>query len=248
MYINKMKRTFTLLTIAFITLITFTAKAQDDAPIKSYFGFFGGVSIPQGDFAKYTYDNNKAGFAKRGLTYGLDGAYYFYKSLGIGATISYMDNGELNQTDADNLAAGYTASFGADQSTVTAHNRYQTVNILLGPQYSFHYGKFILDLRASAGFIKVYKTPETSILLGGVTDQITTFYQRSASATVFAYSGNAALRYKLGDNLHLVLRGTYINSSGPSITNDGRATTIGRVVTKQPITAIQTSLGLNFSF
>lgn len=249
MYINKMKRIFTLSIIAFITFITFNAKAQEEEqPVKSYFGFFGGMSIPQSDFAKSTYDNNKAGFAKRGLSYGLDGAYYFYKRLAIGGTISYMDNGELSQANADSLAAGYTRSFGADQATVTAHNRYQTVSILLGPQYSFNYGKFILDLRASAGFIKVYKTPETDILLAGVTNQTATFYQRSASATVFAYSGNLALRYKLSDNVHLVLRGNYVNSSGPSITNDGRSTNIGRLVTKQPITIIQTTLGLNFSF
>ncbi len=248
MYINKMKRIFTLSIIAFITLTTFKANAQDEPPVKSYFGFFGGISIPQGDFAKSTYDNNKAGFARKGLSYGLDGAVYFYKRLAIGASIIYMDNNQLNQANVDSLAAGYTRSFSADGATVTANNRYQTVSILLGPQYSFNYGKFIFDLRASAGIIKVFKTPETNILLTGVPNQTLTFYQRSASATVLAYSGTAAVRYKLSDNVHLVVRGNYINSSGPTIKNEGRSTDIGRLVTKQPISIIQTSLGLNFSF
>ncbi len=244
MYINKMKRIFTSLIIVFTTLVTFQAKAQ----IKSYVGFFGGISIPQGDFAKADYYNNQAGFAKKGLNYGIDGAYYFHKNLGVGGTISYQDNGELNQANADSLAAGYTNSYGADGATVTAHNRYQTVNVLVGPQYSIPFGKFIFDVRASVGFKKVFSTPETSILLTGVTDQTATFYQRSASSIVFAYGGNMALRYKLGDALFLTLRGAYVATSGPTITNQERTATIGRVVTKQPMSDLQTTLGLNFGF
>ena len=242
MYINKMKRIFTSLIIAFFTLLAVGAKAQ----VKSYVGFFGGISIPQGDFAKTDYNNNQAGFAKRGLDWGVDGAYYFYKNLGIGATFAYQDNGELKQADADNLATGYTNSFGADASTVTANGRYQNISFLLGPQYSFTKGKFILDIRASAGVLKVHSTPGTSILLTGVTDQTATFYQRSASGTLFAYGANAALRYKLSENVFLTLRGAYLDSQGVSVKNDDRTTNIGRIVTKQPISSIQTTLGLSF--
>jgi hypothetical protein len=103
-----------------------------------------------------------------------------------------------------------------------------------------------LDIRASAGIVKTFSTPETSILLSGVTNQTATFYQRSASATVLGYSGTAALRYKLSDNVFLTLRGAYLYSSGPSVTNQGRTTDIGRIVTKQPITTINTTLGLTF--
>jgi hypothetical protein len=238
-----MKKILTSLTIAFTLLMAMGAKAQ----VKSYFGFFGGVSIPQGNFSSVDYDNNKSGFAKKGLTYGLDGAYYFSKNFGIGASITYQDNGELNQNDADSLAAGYTKSYGSDQSIVTAQNRYQTVNILLGPQYTFTYGKFLFDIRPSVGIIKIFSTPESNVLLSGITDQTGTFYQRGASATVLAYGGNLSLRYKLSDNLFLTLRGAYINSTGPSITNDDRTHEIGRYVTKLPITAINTTLGLSFA-
>lgn len=243
MYSNNIKRIFTLLIIAFFAFLGLGAKAQ----VKSYFGFFGGVSNPIGDFKSTDYYNNKSGFAKRGLTYGLDGTFYFYKNLGIGATFTYQDNGELSQTDANNLAAGYTNSFSADQSTVTtAAKRYQSINFLVGPQYSFTKGKFLLDLRASAGILKVFSTPETSILLSGVTNQTGYFYQRSASATLLGYSGTAALRYKLSDNVLLTLRGAYLYSSGPSITNQGRTTDLGRIVSKQPFNTINTTLGLTF--
>src|ERR1700760_3720173 len=161
MYINKMKRVFTILTIALVTLAAFRAKAQDDTHVKSYVGFFGGLSIPQSDFSSTDYYNNKSGFAKKGVTFGLDGAYYFYKNLAIGGTISFHDQGELTSANADSLAAGYTASYHADNSTVTGVGRYHYVSILIGPQYSFTYGKFIIDLRAAAGILKVYSTPST---------------------------------------------------------------------------------------
>src|SRR5690349_2640715 len=185
MYSNNIKRIFTSLIIAFFAFIATGANAQ----VKSYFGFFGGVSNPRGDFKSTDYYNNKSGFAKKGLTYGLDGAWYFHKNFAIGASITYQDNGELNQANADSLAAGYTKSYSADQATVTATKRYQTVNILLGPQYTFEKGKFLLDLRASAGILKVFSTPETNTLLSGVTNQTAIFYQKSSSATVWAYSG-----------------------------------------------------------
>jgi Outer membrane protein beta-barrel domain len=243
MYINNMKRNFTLLSIALITLMAVSAKAQ----VKSYLGFFGGASIPQGDFAKSDYSNNSAGFAKRGITFGLDGAFYFYKHLAIGATISYQDNGELTYNDALNIATGYTSAFQSDVSTVTAVNRYHNVNILLGPQYSFEYHKFILDLRASAGIIKNYSTPEITTILNGSASQTETFYQRSSTATVFGYAGNVGLRWKLSDNWCLGIHGAYINSQGPNITNDNRQVAVGRLVTRQPIQEIETTIGLTIN-
>ncbi|HEY9000016.1 MAG TPA: hypothetical protein VIM89_01595 [Mucilaginibacter sp.] len=246
MYSNNIKKIFTTISIAFLAFVATNVHAQDENPVKSYFGFFGGVSNPMGDFKSTDYYNNKSGFGKRGLTYGLDGAFYFHKNWAIGASITYQDNGELNQANADSLAAGYTNSYNADQATVTATKRYQTVNILLGPQYTFQKGKFLLDLRASAGIIKVFSTPETNTLLSDVPQQTALFYQRSASATVLGYSGTAALRYRLSENVFLTLRGAYLYSPGPSITNQYRDISLGRLVTKQPFNTINTTIGLNF--
>jgi hypothetical protein len=242
MYSNNIKRIFTVITIAFFAFITTGAHAQ----VKSYFGFFGGVSNPLGDFKKADYYNNKSGFAKKGLSYGLDGAWYVYKNLAIGASITYQDNGELNQANADSLAAGYTSSFKTDNTTITATKRYQTVNILLGPQYTFSKGKFLLDLRASAGMLKVFSTPQTYIQSYDGSNSIATFYQNSASSTVLAYSGTAALRYKLSENVFLTLRGAYLSSQGPSIVYQGRTTNTGRLVAKQPFNTLNTTIGLNF--
>jgi hypothetical protein len=246
MHIYNLKRIFTILAVAFIALISADAKAQDTKTLSSYFGFFGGLSIPQGDFAKSDYYNNKAGFAKKGLNYGLDGAYYFHKNWAIGISATYQDNGELTFADVTKLAQGYTSSFTSDNSSVTATGRYQSVNLLLGPQYSVPFGKFILDLRASAGVMKFYSTPNTQVAVVGVTDQTKDFFQRGASPTVFAYGANAALRFHLSDNVFLTLHGAYINSQGLNIKTDDRTTNIGRLVTKQPITELQTTIGLSF--
>jgi len=153
-----MKITLTFFAAAFITLLSFTARAQDDEPVyaKSYMSIMSGVSFPRGLFASNDYSNYMSGYAHRGSTYALEGAYYFYKNLAIGGTISFHDQGELTSANADSLAAGYTASYHADNSTVTGVGRYHYVSILIGPQYSFTYGKFIIDLRAAAGILKVY--------------------------------------------------------------------------------------------
>jgi opacity protein-like surface antigen len=250
MYIHNMKRTFTLLIITLITLTTISVKAQDVPvnPVKSYIGIYGGLSTPQGDYAQSNYDNNKAGFAKRGATFGLDGAFYFYKGLGVGASITFQDQGELTNNDANTLAVGYTGSFSADQSTVTAVNRYHSFNFLIGPQYTFVYHKFLIDLRADAGLIRNTTTPEITTDLIGVPNQTKTFYQRSARANIIGYGGNLGIRYKFSDSWTVGIRGSYIDSQGLKIVNDDRQEAVGRLVTKQPLSELQTTVGLTLSF
>jgi hypothetical protein len=239
-----MKKIFTSISIIFITLISISASAQ----VKSYIALYGGLSMPQGDFAKSSYDNNQAGYAKRGVTFGLDGAVYVYKKLAVGATISFQDQGKLTYDDVYAIAAGYTSSFAADNSTVTAVNRYHNWNILVGPQYSFEFSKFIVDVRASAGIIKSISTPEFTTQVSGVPTQTNVFYQRSASATIFGYGGNLGLRYKLSDGFMIGIKGSYIDSQGLKITNDGRTSNVGRLVTKQPISEFQTTFGFTIAF
>jgi hypothetical protein len=243
-----MKKHFILLSAALLTIVTFSAKAQT----KSYIGLFGGASIPTGQFKNSDYgslnnENNKAGYAKTGVTVGLDGAYYFYKNWAIGGLVSFQDQGRLNQKDVANLSAGYTDAFAVDESTTSATKRYQNLNILLGPQYSFVFSKLTIDLRAEAGLIKSFSTPELKILLEDPEDPAQTFYQRSSTSAAFAYGASAGLRYQLTDHLGLNLKGGFIGSEGFKITNENRNINAGRLVTKQPVSKIQTTLGLIFN-
>jgi hypothetical protein len=246
-----MKKNFTILSAILITLFSFKAKAQDeDKPqAKSYMTFFGGSSAPLGTFGGTDYNNNNDGFAKRSLTFGLDGAVYIYKNLAISATFAFADQGELSQADVQNLANGYNTSFIKDQTSVTAINRYHSVILMAGPQYSFIHKKFTFDVRADAGLYRSLKTPSLTIIFDYSSNSGQTYYQLSSGATSLAYGGSAGIRYSLGDSWDVGLKFNYITSSGIKITNTGGdAGTTGRYQTNLPINLIQTTLGMTLKF
>jgi hypothetical protein len=241
-----MKKTFTVLTTALIILASFKAKAQDTKEyVKSYISFLGGKSIPLSNYGQSNYNNNSAGFAKKGMVLGLEGAYYFYKNLGFVATVSYQDQGELSQNDVQTLSDGYNTSFHNNFTTLTAVNRYNNLNILGGPQYSFVYHKFTLDLKAIGGLIKSYSTPSIQIQYTNGNNSLVTLSQNSSKSSAFAYGGGAGLRYSLGEHWDVNLRGNYIESGGIKISNSNNDGKVGRFVTKQPVTEIQTTLGIS---
>jgi len=242
-----MKKTLTLLSAVLLTIISFSAKAQDDVQYaKSYMSIMGGISTPTGDFKKTDYYNNNAGFAKRGTSFSLEGAYYVYKNLGIGLTASFQDNGELSTADAQTLANGYNTQLIKDQSTVTAVNRYHNINIMAGPQYSFGYKKFTLDLRAQAGILKSTSTPEVTVEFDTATSADET--QLDSKSAKFAYGGLAGLRYSFSDSWDVGIRATYIKCSGIEIENTNTTDYSGRYVTKLPVSALNTTLGITLRF
>jgi len=218
------------------------------AQLKSYLTISGGVSNPQGDYGSTDYSNNHAGFAKRGVTFGFDGAVYVFKKLAIGYTFSFQDQGKLTYNDVNILAQGYTASFKADQTTVNGYDRFHNWNLLVGPQYSFTYRKFILDLRAFGGLVDVTSTPETVVELVGVPKQANYFYERRGHGLLLGYGASAGLRFKLDDSWTIGIKSGYISSKGPNITVDGLTDNIGRYVTNIPIREIQTTFGIGLSF
>lgn len=247
-----MKKTLTLISI--ITLISFYAKAQDTDTkqyVKSYLALIGGVSNPMGDFAKKTYENNQAGFARRGATFGLEGAYYIYKNLAIGAIFSFQDQGELTIPDVQILADGYNNILKVNSTLVQGVNRYHNLNFMGGPQYSFQYGKFILDLRADAGLIKSSSTPELTIYVSGANSTQQTIIQHSSKSSAFAYGGNAALRWEFADGWDIGVRFNYVKSDGIKILTNGDTAALGntgRFVSKQPISELQSTFGIGVHF
>ena len=222
-----MKKLIIISAVILVTFSAFTAKAQVQKG--SYWGIFGGVSVPTGEFGKAFYGDfldgtidNKAGFAKTGYTIGLDGAWYIHKTnWAIAATVSYQDQGQLSANDAHTLAAGYQDAFGVDTGAATTSNRYRNLNILVGPQYSFFFSKFAVDLRANVGIVKSFSTPEMDIKITDA-DIPYQFAQLSSTATGFAYGGSVDLRYQLGKKLGLVLKENFVSSPGIAITNTDR--------------------------
>jgi len=243
-----MKKVYTIISIFILLFTAFDAGAQDASKQKSYISLYSGWSIPQGNYAGTDYNNNQAGFAKRGVTIAVDGAVYLKKNFAIAGIISFQDQGKLNQSNTDILSQGYVNSYSADNAKVIAYDRYHNWNILIGPQYSFTYKDFILDLRASAGLVWVTSTPETSITLGNVPEQTATFYQRRSAGKLFGYGASGGLRYKLGDTWTVGIKESYVASGGTTVTNEGRTENLGRLVTKLPISELQTTLGFSLSF
>jgi hypothetical protein len=243
-----MKKVYTIISIFILLFTAFDAGAQDASKQKSYISLYSGWSIPQGNYAGTDYNNNQAGFAKRGVTIAVDGAVYLKKNFAIAGIISFQDQGKLNQSNTDILSQGYVNSYSADNAKVIAYDRYHNWNILIGPQYSFTYKGFILDLRASAGLVWVTSTPETSITLGNVPEQTATFYQRRSAGKLFGYGASGGLRYKLGDTWTVGIKESYVASGGTAVTNEGRTENLGRLVTKLPISELQTTLGFSLSF
>jgi opacity protein-like surface antigen len=244
-----MKKTLTLLSVVLITLISFKAKAQDVPEyVKSYISFLGGVSTPTSNFGQSNYYNNSAGFAKRGTTLQLDGAYYFYKNLGFGVTFSFQDQGEIDSLQAQSLANGYNTDFVKDRTDVTAVNRYQSISLMGGPQYSFKYKKFILDLRAQAGLLKSTSTPMISVVFDNSFNTAQTLNQLRSTSSAFAYGGLVGIRYSFSDSWDVGLRANYLNCSGIDIVNTNHTNNTGRLVTKQPISVIQTTVGMTVHF
>ncbi|WP_144909388.1 outer membrane beta-barrel protein [Mucilaginibacter frigoritolerans] len=242
---NNMKKTLTILTLL-VSFISFKASAQDDLPqqLKSYLSFQGGISMPGGNFGKSDYYNNSAGYAKNGAVFGFDAAVYIYKNFGIGATFTFQDQGELTTNDATNLSNGYNSSFVKESTTVTAQGRYHSSFLMLGPQYSFVIKKFILDLRASAGIMKSWSTPITDVEFDTSTTDNIEPQQLSSTARAFVYGGSAGLRYSLSDSWDIGFKLNYVNSDGIAIQNSDNPGTTGRLVTKQPITVLQSTLGI----
>lgn len=247
-----MKKTLTLLSI--ITLISFYAKAQDDEPkeyVKSYLALTGGFSNPMSDFAQRTYENYKAGFAKRSVVIGFETGVYVYKNLGIGATFSFQDQGELTIPDVQVLANGYNKILKVNSTLVQGVGRYHSLNFLLGPQYSFTYKKFILDFRADAGIMKSTSTPEITIFVSNKNNTSQTIVQHSSKSAVLAYGGAAALRWEFADGWDIGLHFNYVKSDGIKISNTGDISALqgrGRLVTKQPIAVLQSSFGIGVHF
>ncbi len=249
-----MKKILTILFSVIILFINSKVKAQEtNEPIRSYLSLIDGLSRPIGNFGSYNYYNNKAGFAKPNNVVGFDGCVYLYKNLGLGYSLTYQDQGELTQNDADLLATDYAADYVKARVAVTpTNNRYVNINFMVGPQYSFVYKSFTLDLKGSLGFLKNISTPGIDIDLNpyytATSNSALIQHQLSSTANTFSYGASAALRWSFSDNWDLGIKTGYLKSAGPNIQNTNTLETVGRYVTNLPMTMIQTTLGISLKF
>lgn len=229
-------------------LITAWVSAQNKA--NNFIGATVGASIPMGDFAKsetgeFGNWNNTAGFAKTGFSVGVEGAYYFLPKIGLGGTLYFSDHGGFSKSDAAKLGDSYTDAFGVDESTVSTTGGYRSLNVMIGPYFSFPMNKFTIDLRLMGGLLKSFSTPEMTVQLEDNTDS--KFTQKSSTASAFGWQVGGGFRYALTDRLGLMVRADYFSSDGIKTDNTNRTNSAGRLVTQQPMSWVNASAGVSFS-
>lgn len=234
----------------FIAISLCATKSFSQEKAKSFISFNAGISSPTGDFSKadagtFNHWNNTAGFAKTGYALSVDGAYYFLPKIGLGGTITYSAHGGFSKSDVTKLGDSYTDAFAVDESTVSTTGRYQSLNILIGPYFSFPIKKFTLDLRAVAGVITSLSTPQMTVQLED--QSAATFKQISSKASAFCWQVGAGFRYALSKHVQFVWRADYFYSEGIKIENTNRSNNAGRFVTRQPMSWMNSSVGLAFS-
>jgi len=242
-----MKKILTILSATFLILIAINVNAQDEQlPVRSYLTLLFGSSSPIGNFGASAYNNNSAGYAKKGVVFGFDGAIHLYKSLSLGYNLTYQDQGELSQNDVNNLANGYNADFVKDITTVTSNDRFTSFNFMLGPQYSYSYKKFTLDVRGSIGFLKNTGTPSLLINFDNTTNN--PINQQSSTSSTLAYGLSGGIRWSFSDNWDLGIKENFIGTDGVKIDNTNNTGAVGRYQTRLPISVLQTTLGITLRF
>jgi len=225
----------------------------------SFIGIIGGYSMPSGNWTKTSYisdeygawqannpDNKSAGFAGNGTTFGVQGAWFFSKYIGIGGLVSCT---QLNFKGLDSISAGYRGSFDVDQVTTSVSGGYTLWNFMTGVFFRYPFSdKFSVNARVLGGFTSA-TTPEIDVAVedGGVEDG--TFTQQRCTANSFGYMIGIGVTYNVCNSLAINLLGDYY-SSQPNfmIDNTNRNINAGRLITSynQPLTGINISLGVSY--
>ncbi|WP_080054244.1 outer membrane beta-barrel protein [Spirosoma aerolatum] len=229
--------------LLFISLIGLISLAQAQAQNKpnAFVEVFGGINTVSGNFSQADYSNASSGFAKAGYVLGVQGAFFFGGNLGLGVTLSQSDYGVNTMA----LADGYREDFDVDEATV-ASKHYKFNNLLVGPYYSFAFGRVTLDLRGLVG-ISAATLPALRVAL----EDQSTFTQNKATATGFAYQVGAGLRVPIVKNLGLSLRADYANTKPKFVVAyDNINNSSGRTITgyNQPVSNINGTLGIFYQF
>lgn len=229
--------------LVFICLLGWVGLSQVRAQNKpnAFLEVFGGLNTVSGNFSQTDYSNSASGFAKAGYVLGAQGAFFFGGNLGLGVSLSQADYGVNTLA----LANGYREDFDVDEATV-ASKHYKFNNLLIGPYYSFAFGRLTLDFRGLVG-ISAATLPALRVAL----EDQSTFTQNKATSTGFAYQVGVGLRVPIVKNVGLSLRVDYANTkpkfvvSYDNVNNDS-----GRAITSynQPVSSLNGTLGLFYQF
>jgi hypothetical protein len=202
----------------------------------SYFSIKAGWSMPMGDYASYHLD--QGAFTTNGLSFGVDGAWFFYKNLGFGADVGYT----LHSVDAPALATE-TLDASSDvllNNLYVRSDPYKVVTAFLGVHYDFSiFERLSIEPKVLAGVMIAY-TPfqlyETEYFL--LPDNY--FKKTSSRDESFAFKTGLAIKYSIATCLMLKMSGEYTTSN----MSFGFSNSSGKYYRDQKISYLDLSLGL----
>ena len=149
-----MKKLFIILSI-FLTLSTFSQAPQH------YMSISMGGAIPQGSFASTDRSNGDAGYAQTSFSLSFDAAYFFLPNLGIGGTVSFLNNAINQVTLRDDMIADIKEKYPdieiPDDTYISFNvSAWNHVNFMVWQQLTLPFGSVAVDLRALGGISWVF--------------------------------------------------------------------------------------------
>lgn len=131
-----------LVVLGFLVTVSTWAQEGKQAEKKSFLSLNIGPSIPIGDFASATLDNEEAGFSLTGITLDLNYLYSFHKNVGLAVSGFYNMNG----LDISKLREATGVS-----SLKMDH--WQFIGLAAGPAFSIEMSPKVMgDIRIMGGF------------------------------------------------------------------------------------------------
>lgn len=227
----------------------FAENAQAQTKNPSFIGISGGLSLPSGNWHQSVYEDEKSGYAGNGSVWGIEGAYFFSKYIGVGALVNY---GTYKNKGLSEISNGYIESYEYSK-VATEATRYKTVNFLAGLYYNVPVGKLSITARTLAGITRA-KTPEITLSTWGDDDTYDgDITQQSASKTAFGLDGGIGLSYPVYKKFSVALRGDYFyskpNFDPITYTGVNNPQDDARVISKynEPLSGVNITLGITYA-
>ena len=182
--VDMEKSKIALLVFCFVVGVSTTAICQSESP-RIIAGISLGSAVPTGKFADTNILDEKAGFAKKGYAYGVDGAYFLDKNYGVCAAVRIGSH----PMDVQKIANGYAEILGGI-FTVNAERWYR-FDMYAGACVTIPINKLHIDLKMMPG-ISNLAYPE----LRAESDQYS-FYQFTEPTKSIGFCASGTVRYTL---------------------------------------------------
>lgn len=202
---------------------------------KSYIAAYFGVSIPVDQFAEVKEKEN-AGYAKPGLKANVDGAYIFFRNLGLGGTLGYF----VNNTYTPEYFKQFGVTQELDESEFSSSG-WKNAYFGFGPYFSLPESKLFFEGRFLVGMAYT-QSPDMQLKIKP------SIHRFSESDWSVASVLSLGLGVKLGKQWRMVMQTEFFNANPKfnlrhTIANDGINIETKNTYT-QRITHFSLSMGL----